>query len=570
MRWEAAPSGEAHARRTREIEEATHLLPPVARALASRRLSPDQVLGLLDCAPADAPPAREIRAAAAALNEHRGEVGILCDYDVDGAAAAGIFARAVRRIWPGRGLPVVAPERNREGYGPNPRCLEALRAQGVRCVLVLDCGADRGDLLDRWTRETGIPTVVVDHHPADEWRLPRPPSLVVNPAAARAPGSEGACTGRLAMEVARAFLAAHGAWNGQIRRDAVWLAGLATICDVMRLDDPTNRALVRAAEKLAPPAGLEGLLGEAEGEGEGQGKANAREMGWTLGPVLNAGSRMGSSQLASLALTTPDPAEARRAIKRLQALNADRKRVSRQGNEALRAREATREGPVNVEVWEEGHVGAAGPAAGRLADVRGWPAVVLCPMEGEEDALGGSGRSALGFDLGSAVREAQEEGLIEKGGGHTYACGVTLRREQVQGLRAWLARRYEAECEGRRPAVRPEARLRGADLGRPERLCESLDRLTPFGEGIRAPLFEMEMRVTGIDERPGGHVFLEGAVDGWPARAVRWFGSAGGNGELRRRASRGEALRLAGEFERNEWRGTVTHRMSVKAIEGVD
>ena len=556
MKWSPTALDEEGRSRAVEIADSHALAPAMARALAARGLTSTQVEALLRPSPHTVR-CNEVDAIAGALNAklHDGEIGILCDYDVDGATSAGILTRAIQAVWPGNTVPRSVPERNREGFGPNERCLKEMAEHGVQTLIVLDCGADRGKLLKAWYEQTGIVSLVIDHHPATEQLRPREPCLMLNPKADAGIELDGACTARLAMEVARSLLGVHGQWNGRVRQEIVWLAGVGTMCDMMPIADPTNRALVMTAERLPVPGGLEDL---AEGE-----TANARQFGWRIGPVLNAGSRMGESALASRLLCSASPDECKSVLGKLIDLNDERKRQGRSGQAQFQAmREELMKGPVNVVVWEDGTAGAAGPAASRIVDEYGWPAIVVCPNEASA-GLGGSGRSALGFDLGGAIRQAVGDGLLINGGGHAQACGLSVETQRVQELREYLAERITSAGTPS-PVIRSDATLEATDLEHLEELVESIERIAPYGAGHERVRFEVRrVRLSDLRETQGGHVFVRAECDGIPFEFVKWNPGPGWTDRARSHASKGGKLRIIGEVERSEWKGRVTHRLVV-------
>ena len=565
LRWKSPEAGRQTRATARAIAERHALEEAVALGLAARGETPDSVQDLLRPVPARERAPDEVIAVASAINARlqQGEVGILCDYDVDGACAAAILTRAVREIAPEDRVPREVPERNTEGFGPNRRCLDALAAAGAGTVLVLDCGTDRGALLEAFRVEHQALVAVVDHHPAPPQARPPPPALLLNPHADGPERLRGACTGRLALEVARELLGLYGRWQGPVREEIVWLAGLATACDVMPVRDPANRALIQACTRLAPPPGVAELLPE------GQTRCTARDLGWTVGPALNAGSRMGRSAAAATLLCTANAEERTDAADRLLGLNEERKREGRRTRAALEpdaARHAR--GPINMVVCPQASPGTAGVVAGRLVHEHGWPCVALAPdPKDPEERLAGSGRSALGFDLGNAVRAAVDAGLVLHGGGHPAACGLAVTRTQVEPLRAFLVERLRAERPDAVPTIAPDVRLNGADLRRLRHLVAGLDQLEPWGNGLDPLLCEVPgAQVLEVNERGAGHVFLRVRCDGAVLDAVRWGSPPGWTERLRAEAAAEHPVDLAGTLEAWRWAGREGIRLNVRRV----
>ena len=452
-----------------------------------------------------------------------GPVGLLADYDVDGGTSAAILADAIELVG-GRSV-LVVPDRLREGFGPNPRCLDALHAAGCRSVVTLDCGSAVLGMLDAHAERTGAVVLVLDHHTAEGGGA-RWAGRIVNPQAT--PAGEphrGLCTGALAWFLARALAERRGVRVAG-PHEARWsaLAGLALVCDVMPMGpgQTLGRALVAesfAAGHAAGPA-VEALLGLA-------GRAGCALDWWDwafrVGPRLNAGSRMGESALAARALRSRDPHDVADAAQALHAHNEARKAAGRTLDEAA-SRFALVQGraPVLVAALDEATPGLAGIAASRLVERFGWPAVVL----GRHPAGGwsGSGRSALGFDLGGAVAAGVAAGAIAGGGGHAAACGLRIAERGVEEARRWLAERFEAQRGDVRPVRRVEAVLGAADVepAALARIDAAFKRWEPWGPDWRAPVLGVAAHVVRSYTHRNGHVFMTLDAGGRRVEAIWW------------------------------------------------
>ena len=579
--------------------------PAIARALAARGTpTPEQWRGEpLSRALDRVGIPDEVDAAARVLAglAKKGPIGILCDYDVDGGSSQAIMIEALSMLRPGDRIAVAVPERNREGFGPNERCLRELSECGAKAVVVLDCGSSAGELLDGFDRDHGLHPVVIDHHRAPEHLRPDR-GLRVNPHL-RAEGARAhahLCTGALALLVASA-IADHAITDrarvGALKRRWLAFAALATVCDMMTLD-PVNRAIVRAGalsirDPASRPIGIAALAAKA---GIDPARLVTADLGWRIGPRLNAGSRMGESALAAACLRATCEAEAAEIAARLDQHNTRRRHDSDTlARNLVRAGEGPLDfaaGPVSVAVAPASHPGVAGLGASALVKAFGWPAVVLAPEpdggNAEEARYAGSGRSALGMDLGAAVERAVESGVLSRGGGHAAACGMTMvtppgreaAREAVAALRAFLA--AEARSQGLAPRERRiDATLHALDVepGALAAIVEHLDRLAPFGNGAPKPVFGI--RSSWIREvrrtRSGGHLIGTLDVENTPADFVWWrppedaperMGIARtALAEPGESAAGGPSARLDAVVRANasEFRGKVNHRLVIDA-----
>lgn len=520
----------------------------------------------------------------------KGKIGILCDYDVDGGTSQAILVETLRSISPeGAGDPVVTvPHRNTEGFGPNARCLNLLSEKGVSCVAVLDCGTAAGRLLDRFHDSYRILPVVVDHHPPHHDSPPSSGSLV-NPWVSRSenPGEHGTlCAAGLAWFLARAMLRKAGLTPTStvaLRKRITLLAALGTSCDMMRIDTPFNRALIRTGVRILAEGNAvsPGLAAIAEAAGV-RGNPTSDDFGWRIGPRINAGSRMGKSSLAARCLRESKTRTAVELARQLHELNRQRVELGRKAAAELDSSvgpETLAEGPINLRQVAAATPGTVGLVASSLVRRFGWPAVALAARE--DGLLAGSGRSALGFDLGSAVSAARRDGLVVSGGGHAAACGLTLKPSRLNDLDAFLQTRFkEAEAAGGRslePTHRIDAVLAGSDLSQEALLsiAEAQKRLEPWGQGLESPLYGVRNCTLASSKlTPRGHLFLTLASGRAKTDAVWWHAPQGWhhriglNGEGPPRPSEDSPVRidLAGRVELDEWNGRRRGRLVVRDL----
>ncbi len=374
----------------------------------------------------------------------REKIVVFGDYDVDGATSAALLLRFFAAVGAEGGLYV--PDRMREGYGPNAPALLRLKDEGVGLVICVDCGTTAHEALEA-AKDAGLDLIVIDHHVAE----PLLPSAVavVNPNRL----DEASAHGNLAA-VGVAFLLAVAA--NRALRDSGWyrarpepdllqwldLVALGTVCDVVPLTG-LNRALVAQGLKVASRGANLGMaalaaLGAAPGRIE---PINAYQLGFVLGPRVNAGGRVGAADLGARLLSTDDPALAAELAQRLDGYNKERREIERATLEAAieLVERQNAESPVLVFAAAEGwHPGVIGIVAARLRERYDRPACVVALADG----IGrGSGRSIPGLALGSAVIAARQAGLLINGGGHAMAAGFTVAADKLVELQDFLAAR---------------------------------------------------------------------------------------------------------------------------------
>ncbi len=336
------------------------------------------------------------------------------------------------------------------------------------------------------------------------------------------------------------------------------LAALGAICDVTALTG-FNRALAAQGLKVMSAwrnPGLKALLAAA---GVAEGPATSFHAGFVLGPRINAGGRIGRSDLGARLLATDDPVEAAELAAELDALNVTRKAVESETFEA--AVRALEQGggvdpvaPVLVACGQDWHPGVVGIVASRLRERYRRPAVVI-GLDAAMDVGKGSGRSQPGVNLGRAVQAAYDEGLLLAGGGHAMAAGLTVRPRAVDDLRAFLCERLATERADAQAAdvLEIDALVSAGAAGRA--LWTAFQQMIPFGPGNPEPLFAAPaMRI----ERPmavrGGHVRCILIDDsGAKLRAMAWRSA---ETALGRRILAGDgAIHVVGRLRPDDWMG---------------
>ncbi|MBI1198127.1 MAG: single-stranded-DNA-specific exonuclease RecJ [Phenylobacterium sp.] len=549
---------------------------PLARALASRGVGEGEGEDFLNptlkalfpdpSSFADMDRAAEILVDALA---DKRRIVVFADYDVDGASSAALIVRWFRAM--GLEISIYVPDRITEGYGPSPAAFRRLKDEGAELVVTVDCGAAAHDAL-AFAAEIGLPVVVIDHHLMRPGETPAVAALV-NP-------NRPDCTS------AQGHLAAAGvtfvllvALNREARRRGLltagepnlmaWLdlAAMGAICDVTRLTG-FNRALAAQGLKVMTAWRNPGLAALRD-VAKAQGPATAFHVGYLLGPRINAGGRIGRSDLGAQLLSTDDAERAAALAAELDALNASRKDVEREVQEAAVRqieRESNQADAPCLLVAEDGwHPGVIGIVAGRLRERYRKPVMVI----GIDRAAGvgkGSGRSQPGVNLGRAVQAAFEEGLLLSGGGHAMAAGLSVRPDAVPELRAFLCERLaeEARIAADADALDVDALVtaRGADRA----LWTEFQRLAPFGPGNPEPMFAAaDMRV----ERPmalrGGHVRCTLTdASGGRLKAVAWRCEDTEIG--RRLIVEGAAVHVAGRLKPDDWKGREGVELDIEDV----
>ncbi|HST91664.1 MAG TPA: single-stranded-DNA-specific exonuclease RecJ [Brevundimonas sp.] len=540
---------------------------PLARALASRGVRADQGADFLQptlkALFPDPSSFMDMDAAAVAILDAltaRASIHVFADYDVDGASSAALLVRWFRAM--GADLPIYVPDRLTEGYGPSARAFDTLKASGAELVITVDCGAAANEAVAH-AAAIGLKIVVIDHHMMRE----HPPvcAAVVNP---NRPGCNSGQGNLAAAGVVFVLLAAlnrearrRGLFEGREQPDIrQWLdlAAMGAICDVTGLTG-FNRALtslgLRVMSEWSNP-GLRALLAAAGAE---RGPAKSNHAGFILGPRINAGGRIGKSDLGARLLSTDDAEEARELAQELDALNVARREVERLvTDQAIRRVEAAgthADGSAVVVIeGDDWHPGVVGIVAGRLRERWRKPVVVI-GVDAINGVGKGSGRSQPGMNLGRAVQAAWEEGVLMAGGGHAMAAGLTVRAADIQRLRDFLNDRMVGEQAAAEALDLVEIDALIDPSAATRDLFEQFEQLAPYGPANPEPLFALErVSVRDAVAMTGGHVRcrLVGA-DGASVKAIAWRCAdlPGGQSLL---AGQG-GLSVVGRLKADDWNG---------------
>jgi single-stranded-DNA-specific exonuclease len=484
-------------------------------------------------------------------------VTVFGDYDVDGATSAALLVRLLR----GLGLQPRAyiPDRLMEGYGPSGEALVRLAKDGARLIVTVDCGAQAFEAL-AMARQAGVDVVVVDHHKCSS-ALPLALALVnpnrLDEAAEAAAHGHLAAVGVCFLLAAATLRALRGRGFFAAREEPrlielLDLVALGTVADVAQLRG-LNRAFVTQGLKVMAQrrnVGLSALIDSAR-----LSRApTCTDLGWALGPRINAGGRVGKSDLGVRLLTTDDPAEAEAIAAELDRLNEERRAIEATVCEAAQALCGGQDNrSVIVAAMAGWHPGVIGIVAGRLKERFGRPAIVVALGE---DGLGkGSGRSIGGVDLGAAVMAAKDLGLLVAGGGHAMAAGLTVERGKLEALGDFLDERLAADVAKSRDdrALLLDAVL--APGGVCPALCDSLEAGGPYGAGWPAPRVAAgPVRVIKADVVGSGHLrLIVAGDDGRRIKAIAFRMAQGPLGEAMLAAPPHRKLWVAGRVKKDEW-----------------
>jgi len=485
------------------------------------------------------------------------------DYDVDGITSTALLVTVLEELR--AAVSFHLPNRFREGYGIATATVEKIAADGCELLITVDCGISAREQLARAT-ELGMESIVIDHHLPAEEKIPA--AMIISPLLCDYPFKELAGVG-LAFKVAQGLLAGPGPTG---RDDSLPpslqklldLVALGTIADcVPLLDENRNlvkRGLVQLARTHRP--GLIHLMRVGQVE---PSRINAGMVAFRLAPRINAAGRMEDPVPALELLIADNEQEAERLAGELDSFNRERQRIENQMvaeaeamiNSWPETQKAQRGYVLSSKGWHEGVIGIV---ASRLVEFHNRPVIIIA--EDEDQGLGkGSGRSVPGVDLHQLLRNMGH--LLEKYGGHSAACGLTIDLENIQDFQNGFAEQADSVMADKelRQTRHVDALVCGQEMTLD--LADELSSMEPFGLGN--PSVELLATGTNISAarvtRDGRH--LQCMVEAGGARS-----SAIGFGQ----AFLLEKLKPAGQWdvafrlERNEFNGSVAPQLILREI----
>ncbi|WP_207063661.1 single-stranded-DNA-specific exonuclease RecJ [Motiliproteus sp. SC1-56] len=500
---------------------------------------------------------------------------VVGDFDCDGATSSALAVLALRAMgaaW----VDFLVPNRFEYGYGLSREIVAVAAQQHPHLLITVDNGISSIDGVAA-AREAGMRVVVTDHHlPGEE--LPAAQALVnPNRADCNFPSKHTCGVGVIfyVMSALRRWLEARGWFADQgipmpNMADFLDLVALGTVADVVALDQ-NNRALVeQGLRRIRARRARPGLLALLEVAGRNPAQLVAADLGFAVGPRLNAAGRLEDMAIGIRCLLTDDPDEARRAATELDALNRQRREIEQDmQQQALAALEAMSlddqgELPYGVCLFDESwHEGVIGILASRIKERLHRPVIAFA--DAGRGQIKGSARSIPGLHIRDALDAvaARHPEVLSKFGGHAMAAGMTLHRDQLETFR----QAFDAEARRHLDAAALEARLESdGELKREELTLEMavlLRNAGPWGQQFPEPRFDgcfelLQQRIVGqrhlklVVQLPGTGFCLDAIafnvdLDVWPSSADR--------------------ARLAYRLDINQFRGKTSLQLVVDHLE---
>jgi single-stranded-DNA-specific exonuclease len=482
LRWNLR----AHdAQLVRSIESSCGVSPVVAQLLAIRGITrPDDVQSFLDLkmtglrAPAELPGVTKAVEVIFSAIESKQKIFVYGDYDADGMTSTAILYRCLKIL--NADVSYFVPNRLDDGYGVSIDALDRIHQRGAKLIVTVDCGISSVKEVDH-ARSLGIEMVVTDHHhglPDDPYPFP------------------GLCGAGVAFKLAWALCQRH-AGSPKLPEPlrnflfgAVSLAAIGTVCDVVPLLDE-NRIIVHhglnCMRQFANP-GLTHLIRVTECDKKP--RIDSGDIGFKIGPRLNAAGRLGQAQLGVEILTCDDDARAEALAKYITELNKNRdsidRKILRAANKIVKENFNPECEPALVLAENDWHLGVIGIVAGRVAETYHRPTILLSidPM-GNRPAVG-SCRSSCGVNLYEALSGCQEH--LIKFGGHKAAAGLSIEPQKIEAFREEFCQQVieQVSVDELVPDLDIDAEALIGQLT--FSMMNDLDKLAPFGQSNPRPV----------------------------------------------------------------------------------
>ena len=494
---------------------------------------------------------------------------VVADYDCDGASACAVALRGLR-ILGARHVDYLVPDRVVDGYGLTPSIAQRVHARGADVLITVDNGIASVEGVAA-AQSLGLKVLVTDHHlPGAE--LPRA-DVIVNP---HQPGCHFASKSMAGVGVMfyvllalRAELRQRGVFDNasQPRLDALLpLVALGTVADVVRLDTHNRRLVAQGLRRIRSAAMPPGLAALFQVAGRDARRASTFDLGFALGPRINAAGRLADMTLGIECLLTDDAGRAGELARQLDAINRERRVIEGDMREmaidmAQSLFEPGQAPPPAICVFDpDFHEGVVGIVASRLKEQMHRPVFVFAPSNapGKEHELKGSGRSIPGFHLRDALDllAKRQPGVLLRFGGHAMAAGCTIAEEHLDLFESTL---QQIAAEGLDAATLQRRLETDGALPSEFRRVDLVEMLQGevWGQGFAPPVFCEELEV--LSQRLVGdrHLSLKLRHQGEPVEGI-WFG---------RTEPLPARVTLAYRLETDEWQGRKRVRFLVEAAQ---
>ena len=483
-------------------------------------------------------------------------IGIFGDYDVDGATSTALLSRYFLSI--NRKIETYIPDRKKEGYGPSVNGFNNLMSRGAKIIFTVDCGTLSFEPVSL-AQKSNIDVIILDHHQSDI-NIPKA-CAVINP---NRHDDNSKLNYLCAAGVCFMYLVA---LNKKLREknwfiennilepnilNLLDLVSLGTVCDVVPLIG-LNRAIVKQGLKVLKKRtnlGLKTLYDLCKIKSQ----PSTFDLGYILGPRINAGGRVGRSSHGAELLTSEDPSKAYRIALDLEKYNTERKSIEMLLSEEVNDQvKKYYNDPVLVLSNKNWHEGIIGIVASRIKDKYCKPTIIISI---ENNKGKGSARSILGFDIGTLIIKSVQLNILEKGGGHKMAGGFVIEENKIELFRDFLIKNYNKMKINTSELSNIYLDTIIAPSAINENFYNEIEKLSPFGPGNSEPKFMVE-NLSLVSSYVVKNNHIKSILRGNDGSIIKSFAWNAMNSPLESILNKKNKrkINIAGKMKKNEWMG---------------
>ena len=402
---------------------------------------------------------------------------ILGDYDVDGSAATSLFIRYLESI--NHSFFFYIPDREIDGYGASKKLFEKLILKKPNLIIMVDCGSTSNEAID-FLNENKIKSLIIDHHEINE-PYPRA-NVIINPKKDNGYIEYNYfCATTLVYFFLELLIKK---MNNKINiRDYLIYVLLATVCDVMPLRKLNRLIALTSLKEFKITDNC--AFGELFSLNKKNNKLTISDLGYLIGPILNAGGRLGKSNYATELLSTDDPIIINKRSIELNQLNEKRKGIETSILNDIDFEKIEKEGKNTIIYYNPNiNEGLIGIIAARLKDHFNKPSIVITSSG---NILKGSARSVYNYNIGRAIKNSLDKKIILGGGGHEMAAGFTLRKINLNIFENFISKDFLSTSSYNKNIYGYDAEISSIAFNKD--FYNDIEKIAPFGTGNPLPTF---------------------------------------------------------------------------------
>jgi len=405
------------------------------------------------------------------------KICILGDYDVDGSAATSLIVRYLGSIK--HPFFSYIPDREKDGYGASKKLFQKLIIKKPKLIIMVDCGSTSNEAVD-FLNENMIKSLIIDHH---EINKPYPKSnAIINPKKNNGYIEYDYLCATTLVYFFLDLLIKSSKNKINIRKYLIYVL-LATVCDVMPLRKLNRLISIIALKEFNIESNL--AIRELYKLNNKKNKININDLGYLIGPILNAGGRLGKSNYATELLSSDNPKIINEKSIELIMLNEKRKKIEKVILDEINFSKMEKENK-DVIIYYNPNIneGLIGIIASRLKDYFNKPSIVITASG---DTLKGSARSIYNYNIGHAIKNLLDNNIILSGGGHNMAAGFTLKKSKLNIFEDFILKNFLKSDASVDNAFNYDSEI--SSIAFNKTFFEDIKKIQPFGTGNPVPMF---------------------------------------------------------------------------------